>query len=91
MDVFGAARTIYFATRDNSTAVAQIRAQFTTLALAIATDPASSQTVTSSTINGQTFTAATGMTNGSRLQLLRYIVAMYDRGASISRATKPLV
>lgn len=91
MDITGTANAIYFATRDNSAAVSQIRADFTSLALAIATDPAASQSVTSSTINGQTFTASGGITQGQRLQILRRVIIAYDRSAPLSRVAKPIV
>jgi hypothetical protein len=89
MDIFGAARTIYEATKDTPASVAAIRAEFASLALSIATDPAASQMVTSGTVNGQTFTASGPMTQGSRLQMLRLVVKMFDLGEPISRVAKP--
>jgi hypothetical protein len=89
MDILGSARSIYSATKDNATAVAQIRAEYSALALAIATDPGASQIVTSATVNGQTFTSAQGITQGNRLRLLQYVVKMYDTNKTISRVAKP--
>jgi hypothetical protein len=89
MDIFGAAKTIFKATKDDAAAVTKIRAEWKDLALAIATDPSASQTVTSATVNGQTFTAGQTMTQGNRLRLLGLVVAMYDQGGTISRVSKP--
>jgi len=40
--------------------------------------------VTSATINGQTFSAQSAMTNGQRLQVLRWVVLCLDNGSPIS-------
>jgi hypothetical protein len=89
MDIFGTARGIFFATRENPVAVAKIRAEYAELSVAIATDQAASQTVTSGTINGQTFTAGQAMTQAQRLSILRLIVNMYDAGKAVSNVAKP--
>lgn len=85
MDIHALANSIYVAVRNDSTAVAAIRKEFTTLAQTIATDPAASARVTSATVNGQTFSAQQLMSNGDRLQLLRRVVECFDRKATISR------
>jgi hypothetical protein len=76
--------TIYSAIKDDAVASASIRREFSALAVAIATDPNASARVTSATVNGQTFTAQATMTQGDRLQLLRWVVACLDRCAPIS-------
>jgi len=78
------ARNIYAAVRSNPAAAAAIRDEFASLALAIATDPDSTAQVTSSTVNGQTFSTRQTMTNGERLSVLRHVVANLDRGRAIS-------
>jgi len=84
MNVAATANTIYHAIKDNPPAIAQIRAEFASLALSIATDPNASARVTSATVNGQTFTASAAMTNGQRLTLLRWVVACLDNQTPIS-------
>lgn len=84
MSIAETARSVYVAVRDNPSASAAIREEFATLALAIATDPNSTAQVTSSTVNGQTFSTSQTMTNGQRLMLLRHVVAYLDRGKAIS-------
>lgn len=62
--------------------MAAIRAERARLALEIATNPQSGLQVTSSTVNGQSFTAnASGMmTNAQRLSMLSLICKMDDEG-----------
>jgi len=76
--------TIYFAVKDDAAACAAIRNEFATLALSIATDPNASARITSATVNGQTFSAQSAMTNGQRLSLLRWVVACLDAGMPVS-------
>lgn len=76
--------TIYKAVCCSPQAARAIRAEFTSLALAIATDPNASARVTSATVNGQTFSAQPTMTNGQRLAVLRWVVACLDNGGPIS-------
>lgn len=82
MSVFADARTIYLALKDNATAEAAIRAELATLALSIATDPNASMTITSSTVNGQSFTASASITQRQRMQMLSLIVKMFDAEAT---------
>jgi len=89
MDSFGTARAIYLATRDNPIAVAKIRTEYADLSVAIATDQGASQTVTSGTINGQTFSAGQAMTQVQRHTILSLVVNMYDAGYPISNVAKP--
>lgn len=84
MSVRRRANEIWFAIKDDADACAQIRKEFSRLALAIATDASASQVVTSGTINGQTFTAAVAMTQGERLTLLRLVVWCLDNNLPLS-------
>ena len=84
MNIAETARAIYAAVKDSPVAAAAIRDEFALLALAIATDPNSTATVTSSTVNGQTFSTTETMTNGQRLMVLRHVVLYLDRGRAIS-------
>lgn len=84
MNVASLGNTIYHAVKDDPRSCAKIRAEFNALALSIATDPNASARVTSATVNGQTFSAQPTMTNGQRLQVLRWVVACMDAGGPIS-------
>lgn len=76
--------TIYTAVKDDPSACAAIRTEFSTLALQIATDPTTSSRITSATVNGQTFSAQPSMTNAQRLALLRWVVGAINAGSPIS-------
>ena len=84
MNVASLGNTIYSAICGDASACAKIRSEFSTLAVLIATDPNASALITSATVNGQTFSSQFAMTNGQRLQLLRWVVACIDRGGPIS-------
>jgi hypothetical protein len=89
MDIRAAANQIYLAIKDDATAVAAVRAEYASLSLAILTDPSASQTITSGTVNGQTFTATGGMTQAQRRALLRWVVFCLDNETTISQVAKP--
>jgi len=84
VNVASTGNTIYFALKDDASAISSIRAEFAALALSIATDPAAAATVTSATINNQTFSSTPLMSNGQRFDLLRYVIACVDNGGTIS-------
>jgi hypothetical protein len=85
MDLVAQANAIYMAICDDPQARAKIKAEYKSLAISIATDPNASAQITSSTVNGQTFSARQSMTNSERLSLLRLVVSCIDRGAIIPR------
>lgn len=87
---FSLAQTIYATLATDATAEAKIREECSELALAIAIDPNKSYEITSSTVNGQTFSGSRTMTNHDRLCILRLVVNMYDAGGVISKNTTPL-
>jgi hypothetical protein len=82
MSIFRTARTIADALRNDGAAMAKIRDELSALGLSIATDPNASMKITSTTVNGQSFTAAHSMTQSQRLQLLSLVVKMADAGFS---------
>lgn len=84
------ARRIYNATKCNPAAVAQIRSEYTALALSLATDPDSAFELTSSTVNGQTFSGKRTSTNDERLALLAEVIWMYDNEQALPRTTRVL-
>lgn len=91
MNIAAIGNTIYHAIKDDSDSQAKIRAEFKTLAMTLATNPAAALTITSATINGQSFSASSGgagesISNKQRLSLLRWVVACLDRQGPISAA-----
>ena len=87
---FSMAQTIYATLATNKAAEAEIRAEAISLARSIAVDSNKSFELTSSTVNGQTFSGTRTMSNMQRLQLLGLIVNMYDAGGVLSKNTTPL-
>ena len=90
MSTAATARIIYRATKDVPAAVTAIRDEFAALALSIATDPNSAFELTSSTVNGQTFSGKRTMTNEDRLALLGQVVWSYDNEQQLPRYTRTL-
>lgn len=84
MNLVQTANAIYKAICKDVSAQAQIRREFSSLAVSIATDPDATAQITSATVNGQTFSATSTMTNGQRLELLRLVVSCLDRRTTIS-------
>ena len=80
---------IYMAIKDDASAQAKIKQERKTLALTIATDPASAATVTSSTVNGQSFTASPVINNDQRMKLLSWVCHCIDNCGPISKTTIP--
>lgn len=90
VNISATARSIYRATRNDAVAVAAIRAEYALLAVSLATDPDSAFELTSSTVNGQTFSGKRTTTNEERLALLSEIVWSYDNGQALPRSTQML-
>lgn len=84
MSIYGQARSIYLALKDDPDAMAAIAAERKTLALAIATDPNASARITSSTVNGQSFAMSGGITQQQRLSLLSLVMSMQSLGCAPS-------
>lgn len=84
MNIAQTGNSIYKALRYETAALDTIRAEKITLALALATDPDATAQVTSSTVNGQSFSVRPTMTNKDRLSLLTWVCACVDRGSVIS-------
>jgi len=87
VNLFDTARRIYLALAENPTAMAKIRNERDSLALSIATDSTAGQTITSATVNGQSFTAsgAGGVTVLQRLSLLSIVCQMDDAGSAFPK------
>ena len=84
MNVATLGNLIYASVKDNAASCAAIRTEAASLALSLATDPNAAATVTSATVNGQTFTARDSMTQIDRLKMLRWVVKCLDNGGPIS-------
>jgi hypothetical protein len=80
-----AARNIYRALCNDEAAIESLRAESRALALAIATDGNASGSITSSTVNGQSFAMTQGFTPAQRLAVLSRVVQWYDAGGMPSR------
>ena len=70
--------------------MASIRAEHTALAVQIATNPDAGFELTSSTINGQTFSGKRTITNEDRLSILAKVVWMLDNETPLPRTTRIL-
>ena len=84
------ARTIYLTVKDDALAVAAIRAEAASLALSLATSPDAAFELTSSTVNGQTFSGRRTMSNTERLALLRYVINQIDAGRPLNTDTRAI-
>ena len=82
------ARTIYLTLCEDASAIAQLRAEAKSLALALATDPNTAFELTSSTVNGQTFSGTRSMSNKDRLSMIRLVLRQVDSGCPIDLTTR---
>jgi hypothetical protein len=76
---------IYQSIKDDALAIAKIKTEAKNLALSIATDPEASNQITSATVNGQSFSTTSSMTQLQRLQLLRWVIKCSDNCGAISK------
>jgi hypothetical protein len=88
VDVHATANRIYAATRNDAVAVAAIRAQFTAHALSLGEDPEAFFQLTSSTVNGQTFSGNWVATTDEKLAMLSQVVWSYNNGQALPRSTR---
>ena len=89
VNTHASALKIYQTLRHDKTAEATIRAELSSLTLTIATDRNASFELTSSTVNGKSFSGNRSMTNQERMDMLFIVVSMYDRAGAISRQSFP--
>lgn len=88
MGLLQTARDVYLAVKDDATAVTNIRAEYASLASAIAVGDGAGLEVTSATVNGQTFSGQVSMTKADRLKMLGLIIKQIDNSAAISSRTR---
>jgi hypothetical protein len=82
------ARTIYLTLRDDAPAIALMIAEAKSLALSLATDPNTAFELTSSTVNGQTFSGTRSMSNKDRLAMLRLVLRQVESGCPLDITTR---
>lgn len=82
------ARTIYLTLRDDAPAIALMLAEAKSLALSLATDPNTAFELTSSTVNGQTFSGTRSMSNKDRLAMLRLVLRQVESGCPLDITTR---
>ena len=85
------ARTIYLTLRDDASAIAQLRAEAKSLALSLPTDPNTTFQLTSSTVNGQTFSGTRSMSNEDRLAMLRLVLLQVESGCPLDITTRAVL
>lgn len=84
MSVATSARAAYLSLRGSNANLAAVRAEAETLALSMLTNPDASFELTSSTVNGQTFSGRRTMTNDERLKMLRLVIKQFEMGCPLS-------
>lgn len=82
MSIFSTARQIYLVAKDDPTLAAKVRAERSSLALSFVDDPGALFELTSSTVNGQSFSGELNMTKKDKLAMLGQVVAMLDAESS---------
>ena len=88
MSLFSTARSIYETIKCDPEAIASVRAQVDTLRSSIVSGDGD-MTVTSSTINGQSFSGMVTMTKMQRFRMLRQVLQMIDANLPASNTTIP--
>jgi len=86
---FETAQEIYLALMDDTTAEAEIRAERKSLAREAYRNGNFAFELTSSTVNGQSFSGNNTMTKADRLKMLGAVVKMFDNGGLASKRVKP--
>lgn len=83
------ARSRYRRISGNDAAIAEARAQLEQLEQDMQSGGGVSMQITSSTVNGQQFTATHGLTVSQRYDFLRLLVAMIDQGGGLPSKVQP--
>lgn len=78
MNIRKKANSIYQAIRGNNAAVAEIRAEYAALALRLATEAGGGDSITNSTVNGQSFSVRPSIAETERFDLLVLVVRALD-------------
>ena len=90
MSVARDARSAYLALCGSLAHLATLRTEAETLALSLLTSPDAAFELTSSTVNGQTFSGRRTMTNGERLQMIRLVIRQFELGRALSLTGKAI-
>jgi hypothetical protein len=83
MSHFATARSIAQTIKDDPDAIALVRAEVSSLAQKVIQGQGD-VTITSSTVNQQTFSGQVAMTASQRLTMLRQVIRMLDAGFTVS-------
>jgi hypothetical protein len=86
---YALARSRYRRIVGDDAAVAQARADLEALERDMQSGGGTSMQITSSTVNGQSFTATHGLTVSQRYDFLRLLVAMIDQGGGSPSKVQP--
>tara|TARA_R110000868_G_scaffold18657_1_gene81650 strand:+ start:1802 stop:2077 length:276 start_codon:yes stop_codon:yes gene_type:complete len=89
MNVARLGNATYTLIKDDAAACAAVRTEAASLAYALLTDPNAAASITSATINGQSFSSKDSMSQNDRLNLLRWVIACLDCGSTISTTQIP--
>ena len=84
MSIAREARSAYVTLCGSPAHLATLRAEAETLALSLLTNPDAAFELTSSTVNGQTFSGRRTMSNGDRLTMLRLVIKQFENGFLLS-------
>lgn len=90
MSVARDARSAYLSLCGSPAHLATLRTEAATLALSLLTNPDAAFELTSSTVNGQTFSGRRTMTNGERLQMIRLVIRQFELGRALSLTGKAI-
>lgn len=83
MGLFATAREIYLVAKDDATLEANVRSEHSSLASLLVTDGETAFELTSSTVNGQSFSGTRSMTKLQRLRMLGAVVKMLDSEVAV--------
>ena len=82
---------IYLANKDDEASMDELRCERKRLSKAMMLDGAASLTITSATMNGQSFSGLAGLTPKNRLDVLSRVLAFESAGAAASSTTTPIL
>lgn len=88
MALFDVAREIYLVAKDDPSIETALREKCASLASDIATNSEAAFELTSSTVNGQSFSGTRTMTKQQHLRMLGQVVRMLDASAAVSSTAR---
>lgn len=91
MSLHSTALQIYLANKDDEAAMDELRCAHRQLSKAMLTDGAASITITSATMNGQSFSGMAGLTTPQRFSVLSRVMSFDRAGKTASSTTLPIL